>query len=101
MPGFDKAIRISRTYRGILSAKDNNEVLKRLGLSIDQKRYYNLHRKEITFKLSNQEEAQMLLHYLNGRKVHVEVLEEYVLDGAGNKVNRVILCIAWWTPEQV
>jgi hypothetical protein len=43
----------------------------------------------------------MLLYYLNGRKVYVEVLEEYILDGARNKVNRVILYIAWWTPEQV
>ena len=72
-----------------------------MGLTIDANRYYNLIRKEQTYSLSPQEEALMLLHYLESRNVHVVVDEQYVLDEEGNKKDRVILCIVWWTPEQI
>jgi hypothetical protein len=35
----------------------------------------------------------MLLHYLKSWDVYVMVDEQYVLDKAGNKKDRVILCI--------
>jgi hypothetical protein len=46
-----------------------------MGLTIDPKRYYNLVRKEQPQSLSPQEEALMLLHYLESRNVHVVVNE--------------------------
>jgi hypothetical protein len=76
-----------------LSFSDSKEVLKRLGLTIDANRYYNLMRKEQTRTLNPQEEALMLLHYLESWDVHVMVDKQYVLDKAGNKKDRVILCI--------
>ena len=100
-PGFAEAIQIAKTHRGILTFSDSKEVLKRMGLTIDANRYYNLIRKEQTYSLSPQEEALMLLHYLESRNVHVVVDEQYVLDEEGNKKDRVILCIVWWTPEQI
>jgi hypothetical protein len=92
-PGFADAVQIARTHRGILSFSDSKEVLKRLGLTIDANRYYNLIRKEQTRTLNPQEEALMLLHYLESWDVYVMVDEQYVLDEAGNKKDRVILCI--------
>ena len=52
-------------------------------------------------QLSDQEEARMLLQRLEGKNVHVAVDEEYILDAAGNRIDRVIRCIAWWTQEQI
>jgi hypothetical protein len=92
-PGFADTVQIAQTHRSILSFSDSKEVLKRLGLTIDANRYYNLMRKEQTRTLNPQEEALMLLHYLESRDVHVMVDEQYVLDKAGNKKDRVILCI--------
>ena len=72
-----------------------------MGLTIDANRYYNLIRKEQSYSLSPQEEALMLLHYLESRNVHVVVDEQYVLDERGDKKDRVIVCIVWWTLEQI
>ena len=72
-----------------------------MGLTIDANRYYNLIRKERSHSLSPQEEALMLLHYLESRNVHVVVDEQYVLDERGDKKDRVIVCIVWWTLEQI
>jgi hypothetical protein len=52
-------------------------------------------------QLSDQEEARMLLQHLEGKNVHVAVDEEYILDVAGSRTDRVIRCIAWWTQEQI
>lgn len=76
-------------------------MLKRIGLTIDPNRYYNLVRKEESHSLSAHEEALMLLHYLESRNVHVVVNEQYVLDEKGVKKDRVIMCIAWWTSAQI
>ena len=62
---------------------------------------YNWQRKEMAGQLSHQEEARMLLQHLEGKNVHVAIDEEYILDTAGNRIDRVIRCIAWWTQEQI
>jgi hypothetical protein len=43
----------------------------------------------------------MLLHYLESRNVHVVVNEQYILDERGDKKDRVIMCIVWWTLAQI
>jgi hypothetical protein len=72
-----------------------------MGLTIDPNRYYNHVRKEQSQSLSPQEEALMLLHYLESRNVHVAVSEQYILDERGDKKDRVIMCIVWWTLAQI
>lgn len=76
-------------------------MLKRIGLTIAPKQYYNLLRNEQAFKLSPQEEALLLLHYLESQNVHVVVDEQYVLDERGEKKDRLITCIVWWTSAQI
>jgi hypothetical protein len=51
-----------------------------MGLTIQSKQYYNLIRNENSHSLSPQEEALLLLHYLESQEVHVVVDEQYVLD---------------------
>jgi hypothetical protein len=63
--------------------------------------YYNLIRKEHSYSLSAQEEALMLLYYLESHNVHVVVDEQYVLDERGDKKDRIIMCIAWLTLAQI
>jgi hypothetical protein len=72
-----------------------------MGLTIDPNRYYNLVRKEQSKSLSPQEEALMLLYYLESQSVHVVVDEQYVLNERGDKKDRVIMCIVWWTSAQI
>jgi hypothetical protein len=50
--------------------------------------------------LSDQEEARIALDYLESEGVHVEVNEMYILDTNGNRIDRIIDAIAWWTQEQ-
>ena len=72
-----------------------------MGLTIAPKQYYNLLRNEQAFKLSPQEEALLLLHYLESQNVHVVVDKQYVLDERGEKKDRLITCIVWWTSAQI
>jgi hypothetical protein len=100
-PGFAEAISVAKTHRGILTYSESKEVLKKMGLTIDPNRYYNLVRKEQSKSLSPQEEAMMLLYYLESQSVHVVVDEQYVLNERGDKKDRVIMCIVWWTSAQI
>jgi hypothetical protein len=43
----------------------------------------------------------MLLHYLECRNVHIVVNKQYVFDKRGDKKDRVIICIVWWTLAQI
>jgi len=43
----------------------------------------------------------MLLYYLESYNVHVVVDEQYIVDKEGNKKDRIIQCIVWWTLEQI
>jgi hypothetical protein len=43
----------------------------------------------------------MLLYYLESQSVHVVVDEQYVLNERGDKKDRVIMCIVWWTSAQI
>ena len=43
----------------------------------------------------------MILRELKAQNVHIAVKEKYVIDREGNKTDRIIECIAWWTPEQI
>jgi hypothetical protein len=72
-----------------------------MGLKIDAKTYYNLRAHDSTRTLNPYNKSVLLLKKLKDRHVHVAVKEKYVLDEEGNKRDRVILCIAWWTPEQI
>ena len=48
-----------------------------------------------------QEEACMLLYYLESQNVYIVIEEQYVLDEERNKKDYIILCIIWWTLEQI
>jgi hypothetical protein len=100
-PGFAEAISVAKTHRGVLTYSESKEVLKKMGLTIDPNRYYNLTRKERSHSLSPQEEALMLLYYLEARDVHVAIDKQYILDERGDKKDRVITCIVWWTSAQI
>jgi hypothetical protein len=61
-----------------------------MGLELDRKAFYNLQRKESEGQISSQEEALLILSYLEGENFHVEINEEYVLGPGGERVKRVV-----------
>jgi hypothetical protein len=89
-----QALALAATHRGIVTFTESKKLLKRLGLQIDSTTFYNLQREEMIGQLSDQE-ARMLLQHLERKNVHVAVDEEYILDAAGDRIDRVIRCIAW------
>jgi hypothetical protein len=100
-PGRQEALRIAETHRGVVSYADSKGILKKMGLEIGKKEFYNLQRKEFACDLNDQEEARLLLEFLERIDVYVAVLDVYILDEQGNRADRVIECIAWWTKEQI
>jgi hypothetical protein len=100
-PGYLKAIRVAKTHRGVVNFKTSCNILERIGLEIERREFYNLWRKREEVKLLDQEEARLIITYLDGQGCHVFVDKQYVLDNLRNKTNRVILSIIWFTPKQL
>jgi hypothetical protein len=84
---------VAKTHWGVLRFSESKDVLKNLGLSIDQKQYYNLMHRKQSYLLSPQEEALIVLHYLEAQDVYVVINKQYILDESGNKTAWEILCI--------
>lgn len=65
-----------------------------MGLELNRKTFYNLQRKETEGSLSDQEEARLVLVYLESQGFHVVVDEVYMYGPDGEKKDRIILTIA-------
>jgi hypothetical protein len=76
-------------------------VLKKISLEIDAKTYYNLRAHDSTRTLNLYNKLVLLLKELKNKHMYVAVKKKYVLNKKGNKRDRVILYIAWWTPKQI
>jgi hypothetical protein len=61
-----------------------------MGLKINTKLYYNLHKKEESRMLNSYEEALYLLRELENQDVYVAVKEKYIINREGNKTDRII-----------
>jgi hypothetical protein len=75
--------------------------LERQGLEINQKTYYNLQRKSQSGQISDQEEMRLILQDLLNAGHHVVVGEVYVLDNNGEKKERHLYSLAWFSQEQI
>lgn len=93
------AKRVIKTHRGVVGFRTSSDILHKMGLEIDRKEFYNLLRTRTEAKLSNQDEARLIITYLNDQGCHVYVNEVYILDNLENKTKRLIQCILWFTPE--
>jgi hypothetical protein len=89
-PGYLEAKRVAELHRGVIGFKTSSDILHKIGLEIDRKECYNLVRKRSEGKVTDQEEARIILTYLNDQGCHVFVDEVYVLNNLGNKTNRII-----------
>jgi hypothetical protein len=70
-------------------------------LELDRKTFYNLQRKDSDNQLTSQDEARLLLSYLDQEDLHVEIDEVYILGADNEKHNREIQAIAWFSKEQL
>jgi hypothetical protein len=100
-PGFKQALQIASTHRGTIGFAASSDILSKMGLELDRKAFYNLQRKESEGQISSQEEALLILSYLEGENFHVEINEEYVLGPGGERVKRVVKDIIWFSNEQI
>jgi hypothetical protein len=80
-------LQIAETHRGVVSYADSKGILKKIGLEIRKKEFYNLQRKKFACDFNNQEEARLLLEFLERIDVYVVVLNVYILNKQGNHAN--------------
>lgn len=99
-PGHREVLRLAATHRDTIGYADSSEILGKMGLELDRKSFYNLQRKESEGQLSSQEQARLLLDYLQHAGFHFEVDEVFTFNAAGDR-ERIILTIAWFSPEQI
>jgi hypothetical protein len=64
-PGLAEAIEVAKIYRGFLSYSRSNDILKKMGLHIDSKTFYNLREREQSKSMNPYEEA--CLYFVNSR----------------------------------
>jgi len=85
---------IASSYRGTIGYAESSAILRKEGLELDRSTFYNLQRKDSAGSLLAQEEARLLLAYLDQPDLYVEVDEVYILDIHGQRQNREIYAIA-------
>jgi hypothetical protein len=100
-PGYLQAKQVAEVHRGVIGFKASSSILEKMGLEMTRMEWYNLLRKRSEGTLTHQEEARVILTYLSDQGCHVYVDEIYVIDNLGNKSDRVIQSILWFTPEQL
>jgi hypothetical protein len=89
-PGYLEARRVAETHRGVVGFRASSGILQKMGLEIERKEFYNLWRKQGETKLSDQEEARIIITYLNDQGYYIFINEVYILNNLGNKTDRII-----------
>jgi hypothetical protein len=99
-PHHQLAHQLASSHRGILSYKDLATVLRKQGLKIKQKEFYNLTRKEEKHKLSPQEELSLLVGHLERHGYHPRTRDKYIVkDGVRKK--KVVQDIFFMLDKQI
>ena len=88
-------------HHGLISYKESAAILRKEGLKIGKKQFWNLHQKEWKGTLTRQEELQHILQLLEDEGIHPRCCEEYTVNSNGEQTGRVIKDLFWMSPEQI
>jgi hypothetical protein len=91
---------LASTHRGTIGYAKSDEILRKEGLYLRRKEYYNLTRKEATAPLSNQEELQLVMTILESNGFYPRTREEYIIEN-GICTKRVVRDIFFMLDEQI
>jgi hypothetical protein len=94
------ARQVASSHRGILCYGDSKAVLKKQGLKIGQKEFYNLTRREEKQKLSPEEELTVLIGHLERHGYHPRTRDEYIIEN-GVRTKRIVRDIFFMSDEQI
>jgi hypothetical protein len=73
----------------VIGFKQSAEILQKDSLKINQKKFYNLNRRDQQGQLTRQEELELILYTLQEEGVHPRVRDEYIKEN-GIRTGRVI-----------
>ena len=99
-PGYARARQLASIHRGTIGYTASDDILRKEGLHLRQKEYYNLTRKEAKAPLSNQEELQLVMTILEQNGFHPRTREEYIVEN-GMRTKRVVRDIFFISDEQI
>ena len=91
---------MASTHRGTIGYAASDDILRKEGLYLRRKEYYNLTRKEAKALLSNQEELQLVMTILEQNGFHPRTREEYIVEN-GIRTKRVVRDIFFMSDEQI
>ena len=84
-PGYAAAVMTAASHHGLISYKESAAILRKEGLEIGKKQFWNLHWKEWKGTLTRQEELQHILQLLEDEGIHPQCHEEYTVDSNGEQ----------------
>jgi hypothetical protein len=99
-PGRERARQLASTHRGTIGYAASDDILRKEGLHLRRKEYYNLTRKEAKAPLSNREELQLVMTILEQNGFHPRTREEYIVEN-GIRTKRVVRDIFFMSDEQI
>jgi hypothetical protein len=97
-PGRERARQLTSTYWGIIGYTASDDILRKEGLYLRRKEYYNLTQKEAKALLSNQKELQLVMIILEQNSFHFHTREEYIVENSIH-IKRVIRDIFFMSDE--
>jgi hypothetical protein len=91
---------LASTHRESIGYAASDDILRKAGLYLRRKEYYNLIKKERKNTLSNQEELQVVLTILEENGFHPRTQEEYIVEN-GIRTDRVVRDIFFMSDKQI
>ena len=99
--GHNAAIAAALSLRGEVTYKKASRILKKQGLYLPRKEFYNLERQSEKGELTGTQELTLLLEYLEQDDFRVRILEDYITEEDGKPKDRVIKAIAFANSEMI
>jgi hypothetical protein len=91
---------LASTHWGIIGYTASDDILRKEGLYLRQKKYYNLTQKETKALLSNQEELQLVITILKQNGFHPCTREEDIVENSV-RIKRVVRDIFFILDKQI
>jgi hypothetical protein len=99
-PSHKRARQLASTHRGTIGYAKSDEILRKEGLYLCRKEYYNLTWKETTALLLNQEKLQLVMTILEQNSFYLRTREEYIVEN-GIRTKHVIKDIFFMSDKQI
>ena len=101
VPDAEKTKGIAGGLHGNVPFSTAKTILRKLGLRMERKTFYNLERRQKNGKLTKQEELALIIEHLEEEHFRIRVNDEYIVNEKGARTSRTVKDLFYCSSEQI